>query len=166
MLCGWIWTAEKKLKMTTFQEIMPIISFVNITFSFSNVIIVLWKNLTQKSLRVQLIILNFFLEEFYFTSWYNSVHSLYPSSGNCYPFLRGEIVVYISLQWGLGWRDQLTRTFLKAVACKDVQNRQHHHVFDKNCLKTWSLTMSRDTERKISVTEHEPETKRCFASFL
>ena len=159
---------RKKLKMTTFQDIMRIIrssNSFNITFSFSNVTTIL-KNLSQKSLSVQLIVLNFYIEEFYFTSWYNSIHSFHLSSSNCYLFLRGEIVVYISLQLGLSWRNQVTRTFLKVVACRDVQNRQYHHVFDKTCLKTWSLTMSRNAERKISVTEHEPETKKCFTSFL
>ena len=78
-------------------------------FSFSKK-----KNLWQKSLSVQLTVLNFLVEEFYFTSWYNSVHSFYPSSGNCHLFLRGEIVVYFSLQLGLSWRNQVQEHFSKS----------------------------------------------------
>ena len=151
--------------MTTFQEIMPMISFVE--FLWHYVLFFKWNHhlikksfaeITQRSANCS----QFFRRgiSFYFLEQFSS--QFYPSSDNCYLFFWGEIIVYISLQWGLSWRDQVTRTFLKAVYCVRMSKIDSIITY---LTKPWSLTMSRDVERKISVTELEPETKRCFASF-
>ena len=134
---------------------------LHITFSFSKK-----KNLRQKSLSVQLTVLNFHVEEFYLTSWYNSVHSFYPSSGNCHLFLRGEIVVYFLLQLGLSWRNQVQEHFSKSQRVRMSKIDNIITYLTKNCFKTWSLTMSRDAEGIIRVIDHEPKTKKCFTLFL